>query len=184
MIKNNDKVWFSKFSLRTIIFILIIILLISNPVNAEIHTINFTDPRIVENMISNGTLVLNGTMVINGSIGLGFTPYGLTQFLKGENATLEKITPEEASKLNLSDWIIYDNQLYRIARLKKEYIKNITTVLNGTLVDFQTGEYYSNVKIEIEVNESAIIKAHPTDNSVLASLTFNYDGRSTTIEYD
>ncbi len=182
MIKNKDKVGYSKSSIRFIIFILIIIILISSPVNAKI--IDFTDPRNIINMISNGTLSLNGSMVINGKIGIGFTPWGLRQFLKGENATLENITAEEALKLNISDWINYDNQYYKIVRLKKEYIENISVALNGTLRNFQPGEYYSNVKIEIEVNESAIIKAHPTDNSVLANLTLNYDGKSTTIEYD
>ncbi len=176
--ENRHKInWVLKPALKAIILILFLIL-ISNPITAEWDIIDFSDPEDVAKTYG------ENTMVKDGKAQLAYTSEGMERFLRGENATLEKITDENASKLNTSDWIYYGDQFFKIVRLKKEYIEDISVELYGTLSNFQSGEFFSTVKIEIKVNESAITSSYPNDNSVLADLVFNYDGKSKTVEYD
>jgi hypothetical protein len=123
-------------------------------------------------------------MVINGKLLMGYTPDKLNQFLIGENATLEPITLEDASKLNQSDWIYDGTLFYRVVKLKEEFIEDIIIELKGTLNNFQTGDFFSNVQIKIEVNESAIKQEYINDKAILSNLTLTYNEKSTIVKYD
>lgn len=125
----------------------------------------------------------SNAIVENGSAQFG-SPYFIYNQFVSANKTFEKISVDEACNLKSSDWIYDGNQFYRIIKLKKEYIEDIMVELNGTLENYQTGEFFSSMKIKIDVNESSIKHNYPNDKVILSNLTFNYNGNSKIVNYN
>lgn len=141
------------------------------------YVIDFSDPN------SFGQGHGNNTMVKDGKLQLVYTNEGLKKFLRDENATLEKITLEEAARYNASDWIYIDNQFFRILRLEPKYIEDIIITLEPELDYINIGEPCSAVSIIIKVNESAILKDYA--GVVLEPLNFSYnEGKLMVVDYD
>lgn len=190
MLNNSKMIYFKKNINKYHLFLLLLILfsicnisfVAGKTVTGNSITWNFSDPEDVTE--TSGTM-----MVINGGAQSPFTKGTFEDYIISINATLENITLEEASKLNTSEWIHYKNQFYRLIPIQEEYIEKINIEINplhleGKLTDFDSGDYFSSVKIEIQVNESAIISKYPNNNIILKNLTFNNNGKLTTVQYD
>lgn len=177
---RQKKTFSSKFDLK----IEPAIFPISNvTIESENETVSFNFHDLTPTDLLNLTLI-GDSVVINGSLFTGYTPYKLDQFLRGINATLKPVSYEEASELNKTDWIYYGELFYRVVPLKEEFVENITVELKGKLDSYHADEFFSTIKIRIEVNESIIMQKYADDNVMLSNLTLNYNDKFVIINYD
>lgn len=136
------------------------------------------DPKSVNGSIGYNTCVIDGAFTL--------CPSEFKEFL--EQKRISEISVEDASKLNTSEWIWYENKFWMIIPLKERYIEKIfikeeLLELKGELENFQDGNFFSRIIIIITVNDSAIISDYP-NGALFGNLNFTYNGESHEIEYN